>query len=354
MLTCINKNSSEYQTLKDRSGISDFILEAVCRDYLNKYDRYPYLDELPNSNSEQHLRQQLHINNMNGTKIETILNSTGKSTIQEANADINNQYRDLEVDITPINKEAIVDIRHRPSVNSFNELDIKVDQNPSNYLVFNQIIDKLSKLYGIRFNSITDAELNTDQWKGLIQDVGAVNAFIYNGEIYINLDRNSVDSPIHEIMHMLVGSIRFSDPRTYQKLVDSVQSFPNYNSLIKEYQGRSRNDANEELLVTEISRYLTGMPSNINQLNDNLKHEILYNVQRTLDTILMGQDSVKTLTNDRLLNLSIKELSKEVKSTLLENNFTGTLNVENSELHRKLNNIKADLIKQKLLEEQCN
>lgn len=354
MLICVNKNSSEYQALKDKSGISDLILEAVCRNYLDKYGRYPYLDELPESNSEQHLRNYLHINSINGTKVKNILDTTGKATIQEANADINNQYRDLEVDITPVNKEAIVDIKHRPSVNNFQLFDTDVDQNPNSYLVFDQIITKLSKLYGIKFNQITSEELNSDQWNKVIKDADAVNAFIYNGEVYINLDRSSVDSPIHEIMHILVGSIRFSDPRIYQKLLDSVQNFPNYESLIEQYSNRSRNDINEELLVTEISRYLMGMTSNITQLSNNLKYEILYNIQRTLDTILMGQDSVKTLTNDKLFKSSIKELAKEVKSTLLNNNFTGTFNVQNSELHRKLNNIKSDLIKQKLLEEQCN
>lgn len=354
MLTCINKNSSEYQALKDKSGISEFILEAVCRDYLSKYNRFPHLDELPDSNSEQHLRNWLHINSANGTKIENILNETGRSTVEEANASINDQYRDLEVEITPVNKEAIMDIRHRPTMNNFHSTEVEIDQNPNNYLILNQVIDKLSKLYGIKFNQITDIELSSNQWREIIKDPSAVNAFIYNGEVYINMDRNSIDSPVHEIMHILVGSIRFQDRKTYQKLLDLVESFPDYNFLMSQYSGRSRNDINEEILVTEISRYLTGMSSNINQLDNKLQHEILYNVQRTLDTILMGQDSVKTLTQDRLFNLSIKELSNEVKSTLLTNNFNGTINVENSELHRKLNNTKSDLIKQKLLEEQCN
>ena len=38
----------------------------------------------------------------------------------------------------------------------------------------------------------------------------------------------------------------------------------------------------------------------------------------------------------------------------MTNNFRGTLDVEGSELHRKLNNIKADLIEQKLLKEDCD
>jgi hypothetical protein len=73
MLTCINKKAPEYQNLKEKSGIQDFLLNAVCRDYLNKYGRFPYLDELPQVNSEPHLRDRLHLKENNGTKIETIL-----------------------------------------------------------------------------------------------------------------------------------------------------------------------------------------------------------------------------------------------------------------------------------------
>ena len=56
MALCINKNSVQYQSLKNRAGIPEFILEAVSRDYMEKYGRLPHLDELPNSNSEPYLR----------------------------------------------------------------------------------------------------------------------------------------------------------------------------------------------------------------------------------------------------------------------------------------------------------
>ena len=50
-MTCINKNSVEYQALKNKSGIPEFILEAISAEYLEKYGRFPELDELPKSNS---------------------------------------------------------------------------------------------------------------------------------------------------------------------------------------------------------------------------------------------------------------------------------------------------------------
>ena len=83
MLSCINKSSYEFQTLKQRSGLNEFILEAICRRFVTEYDRFPYLDELPNSNSEESLREALQIKD-NSAKIQDILSFTGRDNIEEA------------------------------------------------------------------------------------------------------------------------------------------------------------------------------------------------------------------------------------------------------------------------------
>lgn len=696
MALCINKNSVQYQSLKNRAGIPEFILEAVSRDFMEKYGRLPHLDELPNSNSEPYLRDQLGVTKQNSAKVESILEMTGKETVEEAVIDINNQFRDLETTIVPINKEALVDIVHRPTDNNFDnwteedqilaeaprdndgnllapngkvsnlaknekqyiqvrtkafknwfgdwesfnkinpyntniklgnpEADINsvdangfgtiipvynngnyigeialnntynngdfvingsyvsmpevgnpveleeeyrgkgygkamyfelakqiankgkilrsatdssrtpastrvweslvrdgyakrindryeiinsslseaskvVDENgeplvvyhytdndnltefsidfdnyfaqhggtkkaifftrdnvipgsennfltsrkhklslflnirditeyrgtkedlhkkgttyvqvinesaqkndidgglvfkglddnkkldqtiyvvhnpkqiksavsnlgafsrlnrniydiePNGYLVLNNALQKLASLHGITFNETSDAELNSEKWQGIIPDASLVNAFIYNGQIYINLDRANLDAPIHEMFHMFVGSLRFTNPSLYQELVESTQSFPNYEQLVQEYPGRTRNDVNEEILVTEVSRYLTGQPSSLAKMDSKTRYEISYNIKRMLDTILMGQDSVKTISEDRLFNLSLKEIAQEVNSAVMVNNFTGTMNVEGSELHRRLNNVKSDLYREGTLEEYCD
>ena len=100
MLSCINKNSVEFRTLKERSGLSESIVEAICRDFSDRLGRFPYLDELPNSNSETYLRNKLKIKENNSVKTEDILKLLGKETIEEAQIELNNQFRDLEIKIT--------------------------------------------------------------------------------------------------------------------------------------------------------------------------------------------------------------------------------------------------------------
>lgn len=352
MLTCVNKKSLEYQNLKQKSGIQDFLLNAICRDYLDKYDRFPYLDELPGVNSEPHLRNRIHLKENNSANIEDILSETGKGTIAEATIDLNNEYRDLEVEITPIEKEAIVDIVHKPISSNFEVNPVEVDSIINSYMVFDKSLEKLANLYGIKFNRITDAELTTPDWQEVAPEVSSANAFVYNGEIYINTDRSSVDAPLHELMHILVGSMRFTNPSMYQEIVSSVENFPNYQILAQKYPNRSRNDINEEIFITETAKYLTGLDSNITNFDQKILNEINYNTKRVLDTILEGQDSVKTLSD--IYTRSFKELAQAVNSAALNNQFKGFINVEGSELHRKLNNIKSDLFKKKQLEEQCN
>lgn len=352
MYGCINKNSLEYQNLKKKSGIQDFILEAVCRDYMDKYQRFPYLDELPGVDSEPELKNRLNINKHNGSSIKKILEETGDDTIYDAVVSLNNEYKDLEIQITPIVNEAIVDIEHRPTDNNFDVNPIEVDSIVNNYAVFNNALEKLANLYGIKFNRVTDAELNSPKWQDIYSDIAMAKAFVYNGEIYINIDKNSVDAPLHELMHILIGSMRFTNPNIYQQLINSVENFPNYNQLSRKYINRSRNDINEEIFVSETAKYLIGQPSNISNFNAKILNEIQYNTKRVLDSILMGQDSVKTISN--IYTKSFKELTQAVNSSIMTNKFKGFINTEGSELHRKLNNMKSDLFKKKQLEEFCD
>lgn len=352
-MICINKNSVEYQSLKERAGISEFKLDSVCRRFLEKYDRFPYLDEINGSNSEPSLKQYLKINKNNGIKISHLLETTGKSSVREANIEINNQFRDLETTILPIVDEAIVEVEHRPTTDNFDVVELEQDIDVDSYQVLTIALNKLASLYGINFKQISDAELNTKEWKDLIPEKAIVNAFIYNGNIYINTDKNMLDAPIHEMFHIFVGSLRFTNPELYQSLIQSVESFPNYPILASNYQNRTRNDINEEILVTEVSKYLAGYQSDLSNLDNKTRYEITYNIKRMLDTILMGQDSVKTISEDRLFTLSLKDIAAEVNSAVMINNFRGTMNVAGSELHRRLNNEKSDLFKQGLLEEIC-
>jgi hypothetical protein len=45
---------------------------------------------------------------------------------------------------------------------------------------------------------------------------GDTYAFILNGEVYINSDKLSVGSPIHELSHLILAYVKGQSPELYQ------------------------------------------------------------------------------------------------------------------------------------------
>ena len=83
------------------------------------------------------------------------------------------------------------------------------------------------------------------------------NAFIYNGIIYINSDNARIDSPIHEMLHLFIGNIRFQNPSLYMKFLGMVEGTNSFNEIQKLYGNRSHNDLLEETFVSELASFLT-------------------------------------------------------------------------------------------------
>ena len=129
------------------------------------------------------------------------------------------------------------------------------------------MLEKLSKNYGINFNLVTNEDLDTPEWKAKIKNPTIRKAFIYNGEYYLNMDNMSLDSPVHEITHMLMGSIKALYPDLYYTMVDSVEELPDYNKLLKQYPNRARSDANEEIFVSKFAIQFASYIGDKTQMN---------------------------------------------------------------------------------------
>lgn len=347
-MKCFNKNSLDYQALLRKSGNSNELLYPICREYLTNLNRFPYLDELPASNSELYLRDQLKLNK-DYCKISDILEFANKNTIEESKIAINNDLRDIEVDILPLNTSAKVTIQHKPGFKT-EITEGYSDDVMSNSSFFSSVIDKLSDLYGIKIIKINNSIINSSNIVKNVPNTSLANAFIYNNNIYVNTDNASVDAPVHELLHLMMGSIRFNSPELYYSLVSTMQNIQWSPLIIQSLGNRSNSDIGEELFVTEMAKYLTGMPSYLSKLDTSIKREIFYNFNRMLDTILMGNQSVKSL-NRNLYSMSLKDIAKLVDSSALNNTFSGSLS--DAKIHRVLQNRKAELMEQNDLKEIC-
>ena len=345
---CTIKDSQKYQALKEMSGISDDSLAQVCNQKLELEGRYPELDEI-DADSSKYLEEEYDIKtSKSGTKYantQMVKDINGKETIEEINASINDVHRDLDVKITDINGVSIFEIKSRPNEYKIGNVPYSITAT-SDTQVQCGIIESLNKMrnqYGINIIPIT----SDDDFPGL--NVNQAKAFIYNGNIYVNIDNATIDSPIHEMLHILLGSMSRYNPQLFYQLVNSVEAIPNYQDRVKYYPNRTRSDINEEIFVEELSKHLTNQSSIFDNLEENTISQIMYYLQRDLDTIFDGNYSVRSL--DEVFNCSLKELAELTESNIFNIENGGSLNP--STIHRMLANIKEQYLKTNELTENC-
>ena len=349
-MQCINRNLREYQTLKKESGLQDSELSHQIGRSLEIAKRYPHLDEIKGANSESAIKEKLKLKSDNTTSTQNILNATNTSSVEESVQVLNNKYRDKEIEVSTIGDNSKVFITERPTIYP-KTITFQESLDVNNFHYFNEIIDKLQVLYGINMIPITNSELNTNEWEGIV-GTESVKAFVYNGNIYVNTDIATVDSPVHELLHILFGSMKYQNREMYEQIVGSAQQLNSYNEISERYPNRTQNDVNEEVFITELAKYLTGRSNDLNALPDNIKHEIFYNINRTLDTMLMGEASVKCIPQDQLYSLSLKNIAKLVNASTMSLEFQGSL--QDSYLNRILSNKKSELMNEGLLKEECS
>lgn len=357
MSSCINKNSHEYQSLLKRTGLAPILLRAFITEYADIHNgRWPTPAEIKGANTLEHAKEFLELSSTNSTDINNLQKKFGVQTIEEANILLNTQdtYNDLEFNIIPLQKTAIVKIENRPSEYTHKQSERYIpDFKVNSRLVFGDAFLKLSKLYNIQYNQVNLQDLHKDsKFKQVISVDPNPKAFILDGQIYINMDNYSVDSPVHELSHMLIGHLRFVKPELYMQLISLSEQLPEYQNLVRLFPGRTRNDINEEIFVSEYSKFITGQDSLFDNVNSDIKYQVQFQVNRMLDIILHGSKSVNDVEHEAYGDKSLKQIAYDVNSQIMTS-YDQTL-LEDSTIHRKINNMKSDLLKSGKLMEVCD
>lgn len=347
---CSIKESQKCQTLSEMSGISIDSIAEICNEHLDMYGVYPELDQIPNVDSSKYLKEKFDIktsrSGTNYSNTQMILDITGDSTIEEANASINDSHKDLEVKITDINGVSLFEIKSRPNEYNIGDTPYSITATTENQKQCGIIssLEKMRKYYGINIIPITN---QNEEFKEL--NVNQTKAFVKDGVIYVNIDNMSADSPIHEMLHIFLGSVSRFNPNLFYQLVSSVEELPDYEYRSKFFQNRTRSDINEEIFVEELAKHLTGNSSLFDNLDTNVLNQILYYIQRDLDTLLDGNYSVRSL--DEVFNNSLLELADMTESNLFNVENGGSLNP--ARIHRMLANTKESFLKSGDLTENC-
>lgn len=352
MNVCINTNAAEFRALKERSGLSDFQLKTAIRTYQKNHDgRWPHLDEIPKADSAESLKKELKIREDGATKISDILEATNTQSVEEATVYINNVHRDLDTTILSLHEDAIVTIEHRPSPFKMVPGEKRNLDYVNSQVFIGQALEKLADSFGIQTIFKTTKELRKEGILDRVPEGVYVSAFILDGNIIVNSDVASVDAPVHELMHVLMGSIKYTQPDLYYSLVETAQQLPSYEQRAAIYPHRSQSDINEEVFVEEYAKFLSGVQNDFTNLDPEVIYQLNYEMSRTLDTILNGDNSVRSVPQALRFGTTLKNLGKIVNSKNMEAKYKGY--ADSAYIARVMANVKEDLFKSKHLEEIC-
>lgn len=247
----------------------------------------------------------------------------------------NMPYMDGEKLIAPLSNETLV--------NEYNQ-DYKPSLNSKETI--QEIVNNFKKLtqYSttIRIQTITDADLDNwfnDEQKGrntpiTFNNINTLNrmksssAFIHRGVVYINVDHAEASSPIHEYMHIVLASMKFSkDPNTRNKFYDILNHIKNtdeYQTMLDDirnqdsktglYSNLYGSDLQEEVLVHLLEKeFLTGFKKKWdNPVLKDLKQSVVNILQD-----LLGIDSIKDQNLDNLGKTSLQDLLLFFNSKLI-------------------------------------
>lgn len=345
-MNCVNIKHPDFVKLQKQSGKKPAVLAAECGVFMDEHGRFPHLDEVKNADSEPFLEEELNIRH-GGAKTENILNMTGAQDIPTAQVILNENFRDKEIKLTELSEDTIIDIKPRPKRGIPRDSTLHNNFMQSKAL-FSNIINNLRTVYGIQLNEMTSAELENSELKD-IPGLSTAKAFVHNGQIYINTDLAEKDAPIHEMMHILMGQIRNSQPELYFDIVQKVAQSPIMESYMQE--NRSMSDLAEEAFVSEFARLVSNMPTQL-KLDRNTKYELMYNAKRVLDSMLMGEVSVNSFNDQIVFNSSLSQLCSLVDSALDGKTNLGTLQYDGK--HHILANIKQELMERNELDQVCD
>lgn len=239
--------------------------------------------------------------------------------------------------------------------------------------ILNRIISNINSIYNNIITVIDDATVkdwinnkNPEITPYIANKLLQSGAFILGNKVYVNTDKASLSSPIHELLHIIMGVMKQTTPDRYNILIDKASELPGFTEKYRQImQNRVLSDAKEEAFVDAVAKSLQGVFS-----SDN------FDINNLLQSSDFFKDYLDILSNGLELNISesgsksAEILSKELSSmpmeklvmefnSLLVQSANPKYSLFNADalnkafLHRTVNNIKSSLLKTGNLIENC-
>lgn len=208
-----------------------------------------------------------------------------------------------------------------------------------------QLSDIISNKYGVKVNLYDNseiAEFGDDTLFG-------ASAFTKNGELYINIDKASIAEPLHELLHVILATMKASNPDTYYRLVNSVQYHPMFKEVVQNYD-----DINTELLEETFVQLFS------KTFRKNIKKEGIFNqdifnsgIKSTIEELLELSDTLDWENTFDIMGKPIKNILIDFGSALLQKE-EGLIDYDKVSLMFGISGIIKNLLDDGKLEQNCN
>lgn len=115
------------------------------------------------------------------------------------------------------------------------------------------------------FRCITEADWEEDSELKVFDEntqgyLKKQKAFIHNGEIYINVNNADVTDAMHELTHLVLAQMKWSDDQSlrdeYYKAVSMVANHPRFNDIAQQYPWAHGSDLQEEVLTNLMQMWM--------------------------------------------------------------------------------------------------
>ena len=337
---------------KGSSKEQETLFYATVDKWLHDYNRLPNADEFPPTvgvDSFAQVKDKLQLKKLHNnyfTDAKIVQDYTGRTDDVEIQQVLNKMHNDYNFEVYTVDGEILIKAEKRPT-DTPKEID-PVETMPIAPNALDNIIGKIQEMHGIQINKVKTRDV------AMLPDfpgAATLKGFIRGGQIFVNTDNSTPDTPIHELMHLFMGGIRFENPYLYQNLLSLAIKDKDIQYKMNQFRHRTEQDRAEEVLVEEVGRYLSGQKSSIDNMSEVDKYELTYHIRRLLDSMLDGNFSNKIIEDNTLYKLTLAKVSKIINSSEVFNNMSGTMS--QAFIHRILNNKKSDLLKSGKLKEIC-
>lgn len=170
-------------------------------------------------------------------------------------------------------------------------------------------------------------------------------AFTSDGIIYLNVDKFSINSYMHELSHVILAALKFKNSDQYYSLLNKINDIPT--EFISKYEGLTSNSLKEEYLVHLFSNYFTDInETEITKTMDKLSWDTLIK-----DIFNLKED----LNSNEIMAEMNGTFSDMIEATKDSESYREIFKNNQYLMNTKLAAMKAELMKSKkdILKEEC-